>query len=49
MAGHMGSVRVTTKNHRVVAIDEERNLLIVKGPVSGSAGSYVIVHSAKKA
>jgi len=48
MAGHMGNRRVTTKNHRVVAIDEEKNLLVVKGPVSGPAGGYVIVHSAKK-
>jgi len=49
MAGHMGNVRVTTKNHRLVAIDEERNLLVVKGPVPGPAGGYVIIRSAKKA
>jgi large subunit ribosomal protein L3 len=48
MAGHMGNVRVTTKNHRLVAIDEERNLLVVKGPVPGPAGGYVIIRSAKK-
>ena len=48
MAGHMGSQRVTTKNHSVVAIDEENNLLVVKGPVPGPAGGYVIVCSAKK-
>jgi len=48
MAGHMGHCRVTTKNHRLVAIDEEKNLLVVKGPVPGPADSYVIVRSAKK-
>ena len=48
MAGHMGNCRVTTKNHSLVAIDEERNLLVVKGSVSGPAGGYVIVCSAKK-
>ena len=49
MAGHMGNVRVTTKSHNVVAIDEDKNLLIVKGSVPGPAGGYVIVHSSKKA
>jgi large subunit ribosomal protein L3 len=49
MAGHMGNRRVTTKNHGLVAIDEEKNLLVVKGPVPGPAGGYVVVRSAKKA
>jgi len=48
MAGHMGNRRVTTKNHSLVAIDEEKNLLMVKGAVPGPAGGYVIVHSAGK-
>ena len=48
MAGHMGDVRVTTKNHNVVSIDEEKNLLVVKGSVPGPAGGYVIVRSSKK-
>ena len=49
MAGHMGNRRVTTKNHRLVAIDEEKNLLVVKGAVPGPAGCYCLVRSAKKA
>jgi large subunit ribosomal protein L3 len=49
MAGHMGNSRVTTKNHRLVAIDEEKNLLVVKGAVPGPAGCYCLVRSAKKA
>jgi large subunit ribosomal protein L3 len=48
MAGHMGNHRVTTKNHSLVAIDEEKNLLVVKGSVPGPSGGYVIVRSAKK-
>jgi large subunit ribosomal protein L3 len=48
MAGHMGNHRVTTKNHSLVAIDEEKNLLMVKGAVPGPAGGYIIVHSAGK-
>ena len=45
MAGHMGNRRVTTKSHRLVTIDEERNLLVVKGSVPGPAGGYVVVRS----
>ena len=48
MAGHMGHCRVTTKNHSIVSIDEEQNLLVVKGAVSGPAGGYVIVRTANK-
>ncbi len=48
MPGHMGNRRVTTKNHRLVAIDEEKNLLVVKGAVPGPAGGYCLVRSAKK-
>jgi len=44
----MGSVRVTTKGHQLVSIDEENNLLVVKGSVPGFSGSYLIVHSSKK-
>ena len=49
MAGHMGSVRITSKNHRVVVADENENLLVVKGCVPGAAGGYVMVLSAKRA
>jgi len=49
MAGHMGNRRVTTKNHSLVAIDEEKDLLVVKGSVPGPPGGYVVVRSAKKA
>ncbi len=49
MAGHMGHCRVTMKNHKLVEVDEEKNLLIIKGSVPGPAGGYCIVRSAKKA
>lgn len=48
MAGHMGNCRVTTRNHRLVTIDEEKNLLVVKGSVPGPAGGYVIVRSGRR-
>ena len=49
MAGHMGNRRVTAKNHNLVTLDEEKNLLVVKGSVPGPAGGYVIVRSARNA
>jgi len=48
MAGHMGNCRITTRNHVLVAIDEEKNLLVVKGAVPGPPGGYCVVRSAKK-
>ena len=47
MAGHMGDERATEKNHSLVAIDGERNLLMVKGCVPGASGGYVIVRSSQ--
>jgi large subunit ribosomal protein L3 len=48
MAGHMGHHRATMKNHKLAAIDEKNNLLVIKGTVPGPSGGYVIVRSAKK-
>ncbi len=48
MAGHMGSVRVTTQNLQVVKTDSERGLIMVKGAVPGSKGSWVLVKDAVK-
>ena len=48
MAGHMGDVRVTTQNLEVVAIDAERNLLLIKGAVPGAKGGQVTVRPAVK-
>jgi large subunit ribosomal protein L3 len=48
MSGHMGHCRITAKNHDLVAIDEEKNLLIIKGSIPGPAGGYCIIRSSKK-
>jgi large subunit ribosomal protein L3 len=47
MSGHMGNVRVTTRNHQLVGINEEKNLLLVKGAVAGPNGGFVVVRKAK--
>ena len=48
MAGHMGSVRVTTQNLQVVRTDAERGLIMVKGAVPGSKGGWVTIKVAAK-
>jgi large subunit ribosomal protein L3 len=48
MAGHMGDVQVTTQNLKVVSTDAERGLILVKGSVPGSDGSWVLVRDAVK-
>lgn len=48
MAGHMGVDRVTTQNLEVVRVDQERNLLLIKGTVPGAAGGQVTVRPSVK-
>ena len=48
MAGRMGADRVTVQNLRVVRVDEEMQVLLVKGAIPGPAQSVVIVKKAKK-
>jgi large subunit ribosomal protein L3 len=48
MSGHMGSVRRTTENLKVVEVDAERNLLLIRGAVPGAEGGEVIVRPSLK-
>jgi large subunit ribosomal protein L3 len=48
MPGHMGNKRVTAQNLKVVLVDEERNLLGVRGSVPGPKGGYVVINEARK-
>jgi len=45
-AGHMGADRVTTRNLRIVKVDAENHLLIVRGAVPGGPGGYVVIRKA---
>lgn len=45
MAGRMGSDRITQKNLKVVLVDLENNLLLIKGAVPGVRGSLVEIVS----
>ncbi len=43
MAGRLGNERTTSRNLKVVRVDEENNLLLVRGAVPGPNGGYVII------
>jgi large subunit ribosomal protein L3 len=46
MGGHMGHDRVTLKKLRVIRVDAERNLILVKGSVPGAPGALTFVKKA---
>ena len=43
MAGRMGNEKVSVKNLKVIKVDAEKNLLIVKGAVPGHSKNYVFI------
>jgi large subunit ribosomal protein L3 len=43
MAGHMGMDQVTTRNHPLVKVDKENNLLLIKGALPGPNGGLLFV------
>jgi large subunit ribosomal protein L3 len=49
MSGHMGVVRRTIENLRIVGVDAPRNLLLIRGAVPGAEGGKVIVRASVKA
>ncbi len=48
MAGHMGQDRVTTLNLTVFRVDVERGLILIKGAVPGTEGTFVRIRDAVK-
>jgi large subunit ribosomal protein L3 len=47
-AGRMGGARTTTKNLLVVKVDEEKNLIYLRGSVPGAPNAYVAIRRAKR-
>jgi len=43
MAGHYGASQITMRNLKVIRVDTENNLLLVRGAVPGPRGGYVVV------
>ena len=48
MAGRYGNARSTMRNLKVVKVDVEQNLLIVRGAVPGPNGGFVVVSETNK-
>ena len=48
MSGHMGDERKTVQNLKITSIDQENNLLLIKGPIPGATGSDIILKPAIK-
>jgi len=49
MAGHMGQTNVTTLNLTVFRVDVERGLILIRGAVPGTEGTFVKIRDAVKA
>jgi large subunit ribosomal protein L3 len=47
MAGHMGYRRVTATNLKVVQVDQERNLLLVRGAVPGAKNGMLVIKESR--
>jgi large subunit ribosomal protein L3 len=47
MAGHMGHEQVTVKKLKVVRVDPERNLILVRGAVPGARNGLLLLQKAK--
>ncbi len=48
MSGHMGDVQRTVLSQKIVRVDAERNLILVKGAVPGAINHYIIIRPAVK-
>jgi large subunit ribosomal protein L3 len=49
MAGQMGNERVKTRNARLIRVDVENHLLLIRGAVPGPAGGYVFIEKSRTA
>ena len=46
MAGRMGSDRITVKNLKIVQVNKDENIILVKGAIPGRKGTLVEVRAA---
>ena len=49
MAGHMGACSWTSRNHKLIRLDKENDLLVIKGPLPGANGGYLFIKKSKTA
>lgn len=48
MSGHMGNQKVTVKNLQIIEVDQERNLMFIKGSVPGAPQGLLVIHKTQK-
>jgi len=48
MAGQMGNKKITIQNQRIVSVDAEKNILLIRGVVPGAPGSEIVIKPAIK-
>ncbi len=48
MAGRLGNVRSTARNLKVVRVEAEKNLMLVRGSVPGPNGGFVMIRTTNK-
>ncbi len=48
MPGQYGNARCTVRNLRVVQVDDENNLLVVRGAIPGPNGGFVVIRETNK-
>ncbi len=48
MPGQYGNTRCTVRNQKIVRVDAERNLLLIRGSIPGPNGGYVVVKKTNK-
>jgi large subunit ribosomal protein L3 len=48
MAGHLGDARVTVKNLRILSVDPERNIVVVRGAIPGPKGGLVMIRKLRE-
>jgi len=48
MPGQYGADKVTVRNQKVVMIDKENNLLVIRGAIPGPNGGYVTIKPTNK-
>lgn len=49
MAGHMGDVRCTTRNLRLIGVDAANNLLLIQGALPGAGGGHLLIRESRTA
>lgn len=48
LPGRMGGQRVTTRGSKVVRVDQEKNLILLKGSTPGPKGGWVLIQEDRK-